>query len=100
HTRSDRDWSSDVCSSDLLGKELQIWRSRVEAHRSFTFENNIVYWEKGPMTPTSAENVTFWRNVYGPIAAEDFRAGKMKWDEWREIGRASCRERGEIGVSD
>src|SRR5206468_7867471 len=25
HTRSDRDWSSDVCSSDLLGRLSGIW---------------------------------------------------------------------------
>src|SRR2546428_5099298 len=30
HTRSDRDWSSDVCSSDLLGKTL---RQRLDEER-------------------------------------------------------------------
>src|SRR2546428_9057010 len=37
HTRSDRDWSSDVCSSDLLAlarvmKAFKRWRGRAE-HR-------------------------------------------------------------------
>src|SRR5207249_817349 len=31
HTRSKRDWSSDVCSSDLLRAELEVGRARREA---------------------------------------------------------------------
>src|SRR3989440_7337504 len=31
HTRSDRDWSSDVCSSDLCAAWSELWQWRVSA---------------------------------------------------------------------
>src|SRR5207249_7423270 len=36
HTRSKRDWSSDVCSSDLTDKESQLLRQRRNRRRGFT----------------------------------------------------------------
>src|SRR2546428_3029865 len=35
HTRSDRDWSSDVCSSDLGGRHVAILLSIWRAQRAF-----------------------------------------------------------------
>src|SRR5699024_11814505 len=40
HTRSKRDWSSDVCSSDLLkpiSNNRRAWRSQILFHRSETY---------------------------------------------------------------
>src|SRR3989440_4460210 len=34
HTRSDRDWSSDVCSSDLLESAAAVGRREVILHRA------------------------------------------------------------------
>src|SRR5207249_5888396 len=68
HTRSKRDWSSDVCSSDLIPE-----RSRKAPHCRTG---------RGPWEPDDSGNRSRWcgtwdRTVWG--------AG--------QIGRASCRER-------
>src|SRR5207302_4853953 len=44
HTRFSRDWSSDVCSSDLL-RAMQVWQSKNQAQ--------IVY-----------QNSQVWRNIW------------------------------------
>src|SRR2546428_11948693 len=68
HTRSDRDWSSDVCSSDLRLARAECGGGdhgrRAESHRQHS-------------------------GAYGP-------GGRR--DGGPEIGRASCRGRGEISV--
>src|SRR5690606_39797213 len=95
HTRFSRDWSSDVCSSDLL--------STISGH--------------DPLDPTSLSSVC----LEVPSIEPSFKGLTVGVDlEWinkdvdpviqkaleeiiriifagGEIGRASCRERGEIG---
>src|SRR6201987_6364624 len=39
HTRSDRDWSSDVCSSDLIPLRFGIKKTRLQCHRFKLFGN-------------------------------------------------------------
>src|SRR5437868_14343232 len=72
HTRSKRDWSSDVCSSDLNGSKQKISAARADdmcrcadicSTKQIVLANRTVY----PSAPRK-----------------------------REIGRASCRERVEI----
>jgi hypothetical protein len=69
-----------------LGRDAQIMRTRVEDHQSFTFTNNVVYWKSGIMMENGPSRVVFDRNVYGPIAESDFRAGGMTWSQWRAAG--------------
>jgi hypothetical protein len=69
-----------------FGRDLQLMRTRVEEHQSFTFENNVVYWTIGPLIDSGPPRVTFDRNLYGPIAEADFRAAGMTWAKWREAG--------------
>src|SRR3712207_7269691 len=74
HTRYWRDWSSDVCSSDLA-----LLRDRPEVvggnyRLVFDGEDGFSRWLAG---------------FYAAIRALGF---------WYEIGRASCRERVEISV--
>src|SRR5207249_8034590 len=88
HTRSKRDWSSDVCSSDL------IWF------------RNTWSWGRDDRRPTIVEDG-------GRLVAEHWGLGRMVLagdgdgtpealfcdnESNREIGRASCRERVEIWV--
>src|SRR5690606_41091812 len=74
HTRFSRDWSSDVCSSDLssIGKGGEIIISTMEHH------SNIVPWQMLCETNGCTLKII-------PVTDE----GEL------EIGRASCRERGE-----
>src|SRR5206468_4405423 len=78
HTRSDRDWSSDVCSSDL---EVGNRAVRVEVLGDALTD--------GPIPDlTLAENID---RTVSPYAARHERAGQLSV----QIGRAACRERGE-----
>src|SRR5204863_9466099 len=74
HTRSLRDWSSDVCSSDLrkcLGD---------------------------PVVPVGWGTWSHW--IAKALATTAGRGGSRKWGgpSANQIGRASCRERVEISV--
>src|SRR5207247_7894465 len=90
HTRSTRDWSSDVCSSDLAeddparalryvpAAEFELWRHLMETkHRRQVTVDEVSVWV--------AETPDTWDLE---IAAAD------------EIGRASCRERVGMRVGD
>src|SRR5206468_6175318 len=97
HTRSDRDWSSDVCSSDLT------WRPRIA--------RQIVVLNRADLLPAadadrvrddlrSRLRLDALDDV--PIAltrARDGASGIAELRGWleQEIGRASCRER--VGVA-
>src|SRR5690606_40323799 len=82
HTRFSRDWSSDVCSSDLVIFYTHLWRiaSRVEAGmfqlrgRANDFHDSSI-------------QVKIWCTVSNQLIGN------------QEIGRASCRERVELSGS-
>src|SRR5207248_8607315 len=77
HTRSYGDWSSDVCSSDLVGaaaSRLQRGHRRAEQRVDVAVVRQEVAREEGQ-----------------GVEVRD-RAARAA----REIGRASCRERGEV----
>src|SRR5438105_9104340 len=79
HTRSTRDWSSDVCSSDLLEAGYCPPFCRSPTIKSMSeFPEQVV-------------------NIARVVRAEGGRAllvGGCVRDALMEIGRASCRERG------
>src|SRR5690606_40878576 len=85
HTRFSRDWSSDVCSSDLANMEINMfWDGLFHA---FTW------------TATLVGIAMLWKAMGRP---EVPRSGRvlvgsmiMGWGWFNQIGRASCRERGE-----
>src|SRR5207253_4865461 len=96
HTRWPRDWSSDVCSSDLIAgvRDTQVEMADID-----------LLLHSGP-TPKEA-----WIHPAGGHMGRDakdwpdpviFRKVTMPWLlralEVKEIGRASCRERGEVSV--
>src|SRR5262249_56756879 len=89
HTRLVSDWSSDVCSSDLGG--LQLFRD----HRA---------WQIGDVvTVQIAQNATATKNAAENIGRTDSVKSTVNnlfglptsFGRSSEIGRASCRERGE-----
>jgi hypothetical protein len=72
-----------------FGRDAQLQRTRVEPHRSFTFERNIVFWQSGPLLAGrwTERNADFDHNLYwrsddpGSIAV----AGRS-FDEWQTSG--------------
>src|SRR5690606_40211557 len=95
HTRFSRDWSSDVCSSDL--KNLKFRGGEVEfvyqpdTHFNATF--NVAFID-GRFDNSSASQAggTSIYNLYA------LGAGPGGLGNGLEIGRASCRERVEMWV--
>src|SRR5690349_23572156 len=83
HTRSLRDWSSDVCSSDL-----DPWFGA-----AIVVERGGRLW-LGTDTPLTSIGNNLWR--VGPQSWTPERASFADFID--EIGRASCRERVEISV--
>src|SRR5690606_39299940 len=90
HTRFSRDWSSDVCSSDLnylLQSIVCTWLfyghglGMMRAEPGFAMEFLIALLLFGVQVAASH----WW--------LRRFHFGPAEW-AWREIGRASCRERG------
>src|SRR5688500_19990718 len=80
HTRLQGDWSSDVCSSDLA-----VGQSEPIPWASLRLTQDLVYW--------------MWAvNTY-PTPRTDFtKVGCLGSSSILQIGRASCRERGQRSV--
>src|SRR5256885_8274436 len=78
HTRLQGDWSSDVCSSDLISRhpfQFYFWLPLKRAHTMW-FDTHSQYWPfEGTLMPP-----------------EDLDYGTHQ-QVWLQIGRASCRER-------
>src|SRR5438034_3712967 len=87
HTRSLCDWSSDVCSSDLLVEAAESAADAL-AEQGFT----ATVWDVRVATPLDPRMITDARAHRVVVTVEDGVAeggvGSL------EIGRASCRERG------
>src|SRR5699024_12173586 len=96
HTRSKRDWSSDVCSSDLdlfigdLGHQAASFEFVVEFHLVFTSLG--LCGQRKQKTP-SANRIGRGRENRGTTSVCRPLTGTAS-----QIGRASCRER--VTISD
>ena len=73
-----------------FARDMQVQRTRPEDHRSFTFERNVVYWEKGDAVVGGFGdnfNVAFDNNVYWRTdGQEDFKLGGLTLEQWRQKG--------------
>src|SRR5690606_40944141 len=93
HTRFSRDWSSDVCSSDLLtyaGNPANL--DEVAGDPRFTFVKGDI------CDPELVGDLAAEHDQIVHFAAESHVDRSIAAAGAFEIGRASCRERGEIGV--
>jgi parallel beta-helix repeat protein len=72
-----------------LGEEAQLRRTREEAHRSFSFERNIVYWEKGRLLDGAWGNGRFLfdHNLYWQATGQPIEFGKDSMAEWQRRGQ-------------
>src|SRR5207249_6836481 len=91
HTRSKRDWSSDVCSSDLeelKRKSNKEWKERRTVLRDEVRENL----ETRPDIAVDGFFAKGQFKLHPDFLTEEQKALLPK--EYIQIGRASCRERG------
>src|SRR5207249_8047285 len=84
HTRSKRDWSSDVCSSDLSAVALVVLVAGCAVPNAGLYESDTGAAGRAPASELSGA----WHGTFGWVGAYHY--------EDEEIGRASCRER--VGV--
>jgi len=71
----------------------QIQRSRAEAHLSFTFENNIVYYHAGKLLDGlwKDANVALKNNVYWNAAGAPITFAGISFEDWQKSGRTMDR---------
>src|SRR5690606_41202003 len=82
HTRFSRDWSSDVCSSDLLNTVLSFGKVNSQLQEQFLM---LGYDDLKPIQYFKENLNPWWKD------ASPGQTIEMQLD--LEIGRASCRER-------
>jgi len=77
-----------------LGEEAQIFRSHAAAGLSFTFEHNIVYWQRGELLrmQLGEGGVMFDSNLYynasgGSVTVGAARLGTVSWQQWQARGQ-------------
>src|SRR5207249_6175706 len=92
HTRSKRDWSSDVCSSDLRwGAVIGILLVAAKIFDQKLPANNALYVEAGLFVLAGRVMWAVLQWMGRLYVLTDLRILRL------EIGRASCRERVEVG---
>jgi len=72
-----------------FSKLQQIQATRVEPHRSFTFENNLVYWDTGPLLsgPWQKVQVLLRRNCYWNVRGAPVEFAGKSLAEWQATGQ-------------
>src|SRR5207302_5211928 len=95
HTRFSRDWSSDVCSSDLVAQFRDQTRRFLagelteDEFRPLRLQNGLYIQKHAPMLRIAVP--------YGLLSSTQLRKLAHIGRKY-EIGRASCRERGEVSA--
>src|SRR3989440_2455118 len=83
HTRSDRDWSSDVCSSDLPEGSI------ITISTGMLKEKGYRHWLKNFLHAMGQEDWTYWmrqgakpRQAVASVRSEERRVGKECRSRW------------------
>src|SRR5207247_6275351 len=91
HTRSTRDWSSDVCSSDLSPlSHIIIDDGRRYLERTEE-QYDVILIDPPPPVEAAGSSLLYSEQFYA-AAKRRLRPGGIL-EHWLQIGRASCRER-------
>ncbi len=72
-----------------FSKLHQIQATRVEEHLSFTFENNIVYWDTGPLLSGrwTKIKVKMRDNCYWNASGKEVKPAGMTFEDWQKRGQ-------------
>lgn len=74
-----------------FARDAQIIRTRPEAHRSFSFFNNIVMWDVGPLLGSNWDgnisNYLLDYNLYFPRLGQPVTFANRSFDEWKKSGQ-------------
>src|SRR5690606_40193518 len=92
HTNFSRDWSSDVCSSDLSAAELSNEELEVFINQIKEFDFEVAAFTRGSSPALFLKDGKVFSQNLKPITVVDTMGAGDK------IGRASCRDRGSIGL--
>jgi len=81
----------NVIRNNILAFSMngQLQRSRVEEHTSFTFENNIVYWQSGPLLAGDWRNLHMVtrKNCYWLTSGEPVMFHEFTLADWQKQGQ-------------
>src|SRR5690606_39828910 len=95
HTRFSRDWSSDVCSSDLTF-QTRVARQLTLAKVRYRLALDLHIIDNGPGIPPEIRDRIFYPLVSGRDGGSGL--GLTLAQTFVQIGRASCRGRGWVWV--
>lgn len=72
-----------------LNIRAQLQATRVEEHRSFTFTNNIIYFERGTLTSSNWHKINILSdyNCYFDTRTKDVRFAGQSFREWQKSGK-------------
>jgi len=72
-----------------FAKNWQLQATRVEPHRSFIFENNIIYWNQGKVLASNwhKAKIEDRRNVYWNASGEPPTFAGKNFEDWQKQGR-------------
>jgi hypothetical protein len=67
----------------------QLQATRIEEHKSITFTNNIIYFDKGTLTSSNWHkfNLTSDYNCYFDTRAKDVKFADVTFKEWQKTGK-------------
>ncbi|UCE49467.1 MAG: right-handed parallel beta-helix repeat-containing protein [Phycisphaerales bacterium] len=71
-----------------FSKLHQLQATRVEDHLSFTFENNIVYWNEGPLLSGRWKEIRIKmdKNCYWNSSGDPIKPAGLTFERWRQKG--------------
>src|SRR5206468_4723437 len=94
HTRSDRDWSSDVCSSDLFGPVLAVFAVK-DFDAAIQMANRVKFGLSASLLTNQLNKAFAYINkIEAGLIIVNLPSAGVEYQLPFEIGRASCRERG------
>ncbi len=71
-----------------FSKDHQLQATRVEQHLSFTFENNIVYWDKGPLFSGrwTEVKIVMDKNCFWNTSGDPIKPAGLTFEQWQQKG--------------